>query len=33
MKTITDTLGQARPNIAERVKGSRPKRGPQTPRR
>src|SRR5580692_9479428 len=30
MKTITDTLGLARSNIAERVKGERPKRGPQT---
>ena len=30
MKTITDTLGLARSNIAERVKGARPKRGPQT---
>ena len=29
MKTITDTLGLARSNIAERVKGMRPKRGPQ----
>jgi putative transposase len=29
MKTITDTLGLARSNIAERVKGIRPKRGPQ----
>ena len=30
MKRITDTLGLARSNIAERVKGVRPKRGPQT---
>ena len=30
MKTVTDTLGLARSNIAERVKGVRPKRGPQT---
>jgi hypothetical protein len=30
MKTITDTLSLARSNIAERVKGVRPKRGPQT---
>src|SRR5580704_1881095 len=30
MKTITDTLSLARSNIAERVKGTRPKRGPQT---
>jgi len=29
MKTITDTLRLARSNIAERVKGIRPKRGPQ----
>ena len=29
MKTITDTLGLARSNIAERAKGMRPKRGPQ----
>lgn len=29
MKTVTDTLGLARSNIAERVKGVRPKRGPQ----
>jgi putative transposase len=29
MKTITDTLGLARSNVAERVKGIRPKRGPQ----
>src|SRR6478752_5478571 len=30
MKAITDTLGVARSNIAERVLGVRPKRGPQT---
>ncbi len=30
MKRIADTLGLARSNIAERVKGVRPKRGPQT---
>src|SRR5438874_3600335 len=30
MKQVTDTLGLARSNIAERVKGARPKRGPQT---
>ena len=30
MKTITDTLGLARSSIAERMKGVRPKRGPQT---
>ena len=30
MKTVTDTLGLARSNIAERVRGVRPKRGPQT---
>ena len=30
MKIVTDTLGVARPNIAERVKGNRPKRRPQT---
>ena len=30
MKTVTDTLGLARSNIAERAKGVRPKRGPQT---
>ncbi len=29
MKTITDTLRLARSNIAERIKGTRPKRGPQ----
>jgi transposase InsO family protein len=30
MKQVTDTLGLARSNIAERVKGARAKRGPQT---
>ena len=30
MKAITDTLGVARSNVAERVKATRPKRGPQT---
>ena len=30
MKTVTDTLGVARSNIAERVKGVRPKRGSQS---
>jgi hypothetical protein len=30
MKRVTDTLGLARSNIAERVKGVRPERGPQT---
>src|SRR4030088_2292114 len=30
MKQVTDTLGLARSNIAEGVKGARPKRGPQT---
>ena len=30
MKVVTDTLGVARSNIAERVKDVRPKRGPQT---
>ena len=30
MKPVTDTLGLARSNIAERVKGVRLKRGPQT---
>ena len=30
LTSITDTLGLARSNIAERVKGVRPKRGPQT---
>src|SRR5271169_64286 len=30
MKRVTDTLNLARSNIAERVKGVRPKRGPQT---
>jgi putative transposase len=29
MKTVTDTLGVARSNVAERVKAARPKRGPQ----
>jgi putative transposase len=29
MKTVSDTLGLARSNIAVRVKGARPKRGPQ----
>jgi putative transposase len=29
MKRVTDTLGVARSNVAERVKGIRPKRGPQ----
>jgi transposase InsO family protein len=29
MKTVADTLGVARSNVAERVKGARPKRGPQ----
>ena len=29
MKQVTDTLGLARSNVAERVKGARPKRGPQ----
>jgi transposase InsO family protein len=29
MKVVTDTLGLARSNIAERVKGARRKRGPQ----
>ena len=29
MKSVTDTLGLARSNIAERAKGVRPKRGPQ----
>jgi transposase InsO family protein len=29
MKTVTDTLGLARSNIAERVNGVRPRRGPQ----
>ena len=29
MKRVTDTLGLARSNIAERVKPARPKRGPQ----
>src|SRR5437588_10665396 len=30
MKTVIDTLGLARSNIVERVRGVRPKRGPQT---
>lgn len=30
MKAITDTLGVARSNVAERVKATRPKRGPQS---
>jgi hypothetical protein len=30
MKAVTDTLGVARSNVVERVKGARPKRGPQT---
>ena len=30
MKTVTDTLGLARSNIAERIKRVRPKRGRQT---
>jgi hypothetical protein len=30
MKAITDTLGVARSNIVERIKGVRPRRGPQT---
>jgi putative transposase len=30
VKTVTDTLDVARSNIAERIKGTRPKRGPQT---
>jgi transposase InsO family protein len=30
MKRVTDTLGLARSNIAERVNGTRPKSGPQT---
>jgi len=29
MKAITETLGVARSNIAERVKGIRARRGPQ----
>ena len=29
MKTVTDTLGLARSNIAERVNGTRLRRGPQ----
>jgi len=30
MKTVTDTLGVARSNVAERLAGERPRRGPQT---
>ncbi len=30
MKAVTDTLGVSRSNVAERVRRSRPKRGPQT---
>jgi len=30
MKAVANTLGVARSNIAERVRGARPKRGPQT---
>jgi transposase InsO family protein len=30
VKTVTDTLDVARSNVAERIKGARPKRGPQT---
>ena len=30
MKVVTDTLEVARSNVAERVKGARPSRGPQT---
>jgi transposase InsO family protein len=30
MKVVTDSLGVARSNIAERMKGARPVRGPQT---
>ena len=30
MKAVTDTLGVARSNVAERVKGARSRRGPQT---
>src|SRR5689334_21678672 len=30
MKAVTDTLGVARSNVAERVKGTRPKRRPQS---
>jgi hypothetical protein len=30
MKAATDTLGVARSNVVERVRRSRPKRGPQT---
>jgi hypothetical protein len=29
VKTVTDTLGVARSNTAERIKDTRPKRGPQ----
>jgi putative transposase len=29
MKAVTETLGVARSNAAEPVKGTRPKRGPQ----
>lgn len=29
MKAVTDTLGVARSNVVERIKGARPKRGPQ----
>jgi hypothetical protein len=29
MKAVTETLGVARSNVAERVKGTCPKRGPQ----
>jgi transposase InsO family protein len=30
MKVVTETLGVARSNVAERIRGTRPKRGPQT---
>ena len=30
MKAVTETLGVARSNIAERIRGTRPKRGPHT---
>ena len=30
MKAVTDTLGVARSNVVERIKATRPKRGPQT---
>ena len=30
MKAVTETLGIARSNVAERIRGVRPKRGPQT---